>query len=127
MLEALAELADFTTKPMGSLAAQLGELSGWAGLMLSLEAGWKRKLDTVKFTVTTEYNEWDWGNISWSMSKTYYKNGQSTKISNKTCKASRDMLDAKAIKALTDGLGFTFGHMPGPGREGPTTTTVTPN
>ena len=117
VLEALAELAHFLG-PIGPDPAALG---------LAVESAWQRKLDTINFTVTTEYNAWDWGDISWSMSKTYYKNGQSVKISNTTCKPSLDMLDPEAIKALTDKLGYTFAHMPGPSREGPTTTTVTLN
>ena len=117
MLEALAELAHFL-EPIGPDPAALG---------LAVESGWQRRLDTVNFTVTKEYNAWDFGDISWSMGKTYYKNGQSTKISTITCKPRLDMLDAAGIKALTDGLGARFGKLPGFGVDGPVTTTTTVN
>jgi hypothetical protein len=52
---------------------------------------------------------WSFGDIAWSMSKTYFKKGQSAKIASQTCKPELNMLDANGIKALTDGLAAHFG------------------
>jgi hypothetical protein len=100
------------------------ECGGLAGLIAAAESAAIRKYDTVYSTVSKEYGMWDMGPVSWSMGATYYKPGESRKISDQTCKPRLMMLNADQLKALTSGLYPTFTGIRA-GYEGPEVCTVT--
>ncbi|MDR3564237.1 MAG: RHS repeat-associated core domain-containing protein [Negativicutes bacterium] len=73
-----------------------------AQLIALIEAQIEAGDSTETWTVTTTTDFWTAPTITWNKSANYYKNGESVKISNKTCKAKVTLYDINSItKFLT--------------------------
>jgi RHS repeat-associated protein len=111
VLEVISDLTDFFAPPRTARKV-ITDPMDWAGLIADIGAAQLRRLHTYYFTTVQEMQNLQAQPVRWSIDKIYFKDGESTKISNKTCKPSEEWYSEATIKALTKGFTPRFAYLP---------------